>query len=145
MIEYLEMKFLFLLCLIILIGGGILVPKLIIQEDKTLSQVEIACAKTQVNTMLNKQLDRILIQRIATVSKDGENITLNAYTFWGIKYSQLTVVCKDQPDTTILDTNKCAQLNEFCGGIAGILCCERLKCNYDGDYPDSGGICLGER
>lgn len=63
-------------------------------------------------------------------------------TFWGIKYSQITVICNSQPETRILDTSKCAQLGEFCGGIANIICCENLNCLYDGNYPDSGGKCL---
>lgn len=33
---------------------------------------------------------------------------------------------------------------EFCGGIAGILCDEGLRCIFDGDYPDAGGICVRE-
>lgn len=31
---------------------------------------------------------------------------------------------------------------EFCGGIAGILCDEGLKCELDGEYPDAGGACV---
>lgn len=31
---------------------------------------------------------------------------------------------------------------EFCGGIAGIICEEWLTCDYDGDYPDAGGVCI---
>lgn len=33
---------------------------------------------------------------------------------------------------------------EFCGGIAGIMCGERLICRYDGNYPDAGGTCIPE-
>lgn len=36
---------------------------------------------------------------------------------------------------------KCGNEGEFCGGIAGIMCCEG-SCQYDGDYPDAGGICV---
>ncbi|MBU4070143.1 MAG: hypothetical protein KJ646_04130 [Nanoarchaeota archaeon] len=35
----------------------------------------------------------------------------------------------------------CKNENEFCGGIAGIKCCSGLTCEYDGDYPDAGGVC----
>lgn len=34
-----------------------------------------------------------------------------------------------------------AQLGEFCGGIAGIMCDEGT-CQYDGTYPDAGGTCV---
>jgi len=36
---------------------------------------------------------------------------------------------------------KCAGEGEFCGGIAGIICCEG-SCQLDGTYPDAGGICV---
>jgi putative hemolysin len=36
---------------------------------------------------------------------------------------------------------KCNGEGEFCGGIAGIICCEG-SCQYDGDYPDAGGTCV---
>jgi len=38
----------------------------------------------------------------------------------------------------------CKNENEFCGGIAGIECCSGLTCEYDGDYPDAGGVCAKE-
>ena len=31
---------------------------------------------------------------------------------------------------------------EFCGGIAGIMCEEGLTCDYEGAYPDAGGVCI---
>ncbi len=36
----------------------------------------------------------------------------------------------------------CRSEGEFCGGIAGIICCEGMTCQYDGDYPDAGGTCV---
>ncbi len=136
------MKKIFLLGLVIFLLLGIVTPRLFIHEDKSLSQVEIDCAKTQADMMFDNPLNKILIQKIVTVRKDAEVITLKAYSFWGIKYSQLTVVCNNQSHTTKPDTTKCAQLSEFCGGVAGIVCCEGLSCNYEGNYPDSGGKCL---
>lgn len=35
----------------------------------------------------------------------------------------------------------CRNEGEFCGGIAGIMCCEGLTCHLDGTYPDAGGKC----
>ncbi|MBI2134258.1 hypothetical protein HYU11_06300, partial [Candidatus Woesearchaeota archaeon] len=32
----------------------------------------------------------------------------------------------------------------FCGGIAGIQCCNGYKCQLDGNYPDAGGTCMPE-
>ena len=43
------------------------------------------------------------------------------------------------------DCQKCAQENEFCGGIAGFACCSELTCKVEGDYPDAGGSCVTER
>ncbi len=40
------------------------------------------------------------------------------------------------------NVQECAEEGEFCGGISGVLCCSGLNCFYDGQYPDSGGICL---
>ena len=37
--------------------------------------------------------------------------------------------------------NNCAQIEETCGGIAGILCCDDSTCHLDGDYPDASGTC----
>lgn len=51
---------------------------------------------------------------------------------------------KDRPDICPDDCRgivACAQEDEMCGGIAGILCCSGLECNYDGNYPDAGGKC----
>jgi len=39
------------------------------------------------------------------------------------------------------EAKECADEGEFCGGIAGIICCGGT-CQYDGDYPDAGGICV---
>jgi len=39
---------------------------------------------------------------------------------------------------------ECKNENDFCGGIAGIKCCSGLTCEYDGDYPDAGGVCVEE-
>jgi hypothetical protein len=33
---------------------------------------------------------------------------------------------------------------EMCGGIAGFMCEEGLKCILDGNYPDAAGICVKE-
>lgn len=35
-----------------------------------------------------------------------------------------------------------AKEGEFCGGIAGFLCEDGLTCQYDGNYPDAGGVCV---
>lgn len=35
-----------------------------------------------------------------------------------------------------------AKLNEFCGGIAGILCADGMSCKLDGTFPDAGGVCV---
>jgi len=39
-------------------------------------------------------------------------------------------------------TTDCAEAGEFCGGIAGILCCGNATCEYTGTYPDAGGTCV---
>src|SRR4030042_2100752 len=44
-------------------------------------------------------------------------------------------------ETPTESPKKCAVEGEFCGGIAGIICCEG-SCQYVGDYPDAGGICV---
>lgn len=31
---------------------------------------------------------------------------------------------------------------EFCGGIAAFQCDEGLTCQYEGTYPDAGGVCV---
>jgi hypothetical protein len=35
-------------------------------------------------------------------------------------------------------------MGEMCGGLQGILCCNRLKCDYGPDpmYPDKSGVCI---
>lgn len=38
----------------------------------------------------------------------------------------------------------CSYENEFCGGIAGIICCEGLTCQLKGSYPDASGTCVKE-
>jgi hypothetical protein len=40
---------------------------------------------------------------------------------------------------------ECQQENKFCGGIAGIVCCNGLVCEYEEDYPDASGVCVKER
>jgi len=31
---------------------------------------------------------------------------------------------------------------QFCGGIAGVVCPEGYDCEYDGNYPDTSGVCI---
>lgn len=33
------------------------------------------------------------------------------------------------------------QKENFCGGIAGIVCPDGFTCKLDGNYPDAGGVC----
>ena len=47
-----------------------------------------------------------------------------------------------EPVTPQTGTGDLAGEGEFCGGIAGFLCEDGLECQYDGDYPDAGGICV---
>lgn len=35
----------------------------------------------------------------------------------------------------------CGTPGGFCGGIAGIQCCDGRRCKLDGSYPDAGGTC----
>jgi len=55
----------------------------------------------------------------------------------------------DSPPFCATDSKKCpnphrrrASLGKFCGGLTGIWCSEGLGCQYDGDYPDAGGVCV---
>lgn len=54
-------------------------------------------------------------------------------------------IIEEQPireESSSEQTRKCSNEGEFCGGIAGIMCCEGLKCQLDGNYPDAGGECI---
>lgn len=40
------------------------------------------------------------------------------------------------------ETEDCVSEGAMCGGIAGLICCSELTCDYDGDYPDASGTCV---
>ncbi len=42
----------------------------------------------------------------------------------------------------ILSTFKFIEMSQFCGGIAGIQCPAGYTCKLDGNYPDTGGVCV---
>ncbi|MDP2907017.1 MAG: hypothetical protein Q8O03_03690 [Nanoarchaeota archaeon] len=53
-------------------------------------------------------------------------------------------IIEEQPEEIPAEQpRKCGNEGDFCGGIAGIICCEGLTCQLDGNYPDAGGICAG--
>ena len=43
---------------------------------------------------------------------------------------------------TSAPSQTCSHLGEFCGGFAGIACCDGLFCKLSGTFPDAGGICV---
>ncbi|MEM4397837.1 MAG: hypothetical protein QW757_04405, partial [Candidatus Woesearchaeota archaeon] len=54
-----------------------------------------------------------------------------------------------QTNTTNQETNttnlNCSKEGEMCGGFAGYLCCDGLKCKYENGfitYPDESGVCV---
>ena len=87
-----KIKFLLLLIFAVLIGG-LLVPKFFIQDSRVLSTEDIVCAKTETHLMLDNPFERALVQKLAVSGKDGENLYVDAYAFWGIKYARVRVVC----------------------------------------------------
>jgi len=58
----------------------------------------------------------------------------------GVLSCTLLVACGsgDQPPTG----RDNAKEGEFCGGIAAFQCEEGLRCQFDGTYPDAGGVCV---
>lgn len=57
----------------------------------------------------------------------------------------VTVEC---PEGTVCGngacSRECANEGSMCGGIAGIMCCDGLKCALEGNYPDASGVCVKE-
>lgn len=89
-----KIKFLLLLLFVILVLG-VVIPKLLIQDIKTLAGRDIGCAKQETHLLLDNPFERVLVQKLAVSSKDGENLFVDAYTFWGIKYARVRVVCNE--------------------------------------------------
>ncbi|MBM3200347.1 hypothetical protein FJZ53_05395 [Candidatus Woesearchaeota archaeon] len=48
----------------------------------------------------------------------------------------------EEPPSEMSVSVECGKENEFCGGIAGTMCCEGISCKLDGNYPDAGGVCI---
>jgi hypothetical protein len=63
-------------------------------------------------------------------------------------FNLVTGEVKSWEDACIVTGNsgesKCAKEREMCGGIAGIVCCSDLNCDYGGmeGTPDAAGICV---
>ena len=89
-----KVKF-WLLLIIVILSGGILVPKFLIQDSRRLPEEDINCAKTETHLMLDNPFERILVQKLAVSGKEGENLYVDAYTFWGLKYARVKVVCNE--------------------------------------------------
>lgn len=78
--------------------GGILVPKFLIQDSRILPKDDINCAKTETHLMLDNPFERILVQKLAASGKEGENLYVDAYTLWGLKYARVKVICNESAE-----------------------------------------------
>ena len=45
---------------------------------------------------------------------------------------------------TVAHPGTCRQAGDFCGGIMGRMCDGALVCEYEGAYPDAGGVCVAQ-
>jgi hypothetical protein len=69
---------------------------------------------------------------IKEFTADDEKVVFNLFTnvLKTFNFSEKNAIEKD------------SRVGQFCGGIAGKACPTGYNCAYDGDYPDSGGICV---
>lgn len=49
--------------------------------------------------------------------------------------------CAWECETTTIPASKGGE-GEFCGGIAGVMCQDNLRCRLDGNDRDAGGVCV---
>ena len=88
---------LFSLILVFLVGG-VFIPEIAVRDASGLSQEEIKCAKNETRLVLDNPLERVIILELAVSGKEGRNLYVDAYTFFGIKYAKVRVICNDSAE-----------------------------------------------
>lgn len=92
-----RIKFLLVLVFVILLLS-VFIPKLLIQDSKVLPGGDAECATRETYLLLDNPFERILVQKLAVSGKEGKNLYVDAYTFWGIKYAKVKVVCNESAE-----------------------------------------------
>lgn len=84
-------KFKFITFILIPLLVGIAIPKLIYQDAKNVSPEEIKIAKEDARDILEFPLDGLLVMKLVVHKKTQNKICVNAYSFFGLKYTVVEV------------------------------------------------------
>jgi len=72
---------------------GILIPIIFIRDINGLTKQKIDCAKINAYQVLENPIERMLILKTAVLKKEKDVFTVNAYTFFGLKYAIAEIKC----------------------------------------------------
>ncbi len=83
----------FLLISALIMGSGIVIPRLYSDQILDIDTETLACVHIEAYQLLDNPIEWILIQNMVAKERNGSQISMNVYTFWGIKYALLDVTC----------------------------------------------------
>ena len=123
-------KIILLLVLVILISGC--AQKTV--EEKTGEKTQMA---NPASVYCEEQGNKLEI-------RTGEDGSQTGYCIFkeGTECEEWAYFRGECPEKEGTQPRACRNEGEFCGGIAGIMCCEGLTCQLEGTYPDAGGKCV---
>ncbi len=81
----------------------------------------------------------IALQGRTTVELNGGEVRVSNFT---MIETEGTSSSATSANTSNPNERPRAKEGEFCGGIAGFMCEDGLHCQYEGNYPDAGGVCV---
>ena len=83
----------FVLIIISIVCISILIPKYGIHDEVKLPVEERTCAIHDTNQILDNPIERFLIFKTIVVNNNNDVIHTNSYTFFGLKYATVELVC----------------------------------------------------
>ena len=85
------MKIVALIVIVLVVGA--LAPRFLIRNSPTIDSAKSKCGELGALMLLGNPLERLWIFNISTKHQQQENITVFAYTFFGLKYAEVKVDC----------------------------------------------------
>ncbi len=79
---------------------AVILPMILLKDADNLSVKDIDCAKRDTKMILENPIERILILKTIVEKKEGDLLFTNSYTFGGIKYATVQLVCDERATVT---------------------------------------------
>ena len=72
---------------------SVLIPKYTIYDSDNINEEERICAIRGTHQILDNPIEQLLIFKTVTEKKEGNTIYTGSYTFFGLKYAEVKLVC----------------------------------------------------